>query len=115
MGPEDHPLPPNGTVQKLYKPACVFLPQTTLRRPSSARAMVAGIDGSAVWASRDVRKVLGMSYALENSYAAADADTRLRWSDGYYVQAMVVAGKTDFHSGWGIARMLLTDSSSPRT
>jgi len=50
-----------------------------------------------------------MSYALENSYAAADAETHLRWSDGYYVQSQVVLRKFDFFAGWGIARLFLTD------
>jgi len=46
---------------------------------------------------------------LENSYAAADADSRLRWSDGYYVQSQVVLRKFDLFAGWGIVRMFLTD------
>jgi hypothetical protein len=54
-------------------------------------------------------KGLGTAYALENSYAAADAEGRLRWSDGYYVQSQVVLNKFDFFAGWGIVRMLLTD------
>ena len=55
-------------------------------------------------------KGLGLSYALENSYAAADfPDTRLRWSDGYYVQTQLVLGKFDLFAGWGISRIFLTD------
>ena len=55
-------------------------------------------------------KGLGLSYALENSYAAADSpDGYLRWSDGYYAQAQVVAGKFDFFGGWGIVRLFLTE------
>jgi hypothetical protein len=46
---------------------------------------------------------------LENSYAAADAEGRLRWSDGYYVQAQVVLNKFDLFAGWGKVRMFLTD------
>ncbi|MEP6653323.1 MAG: hypothetical protein ABJA82_08190 [Myxococcales bacterium] len=61
-------------------------------------------------------KGLGLSYALENSYAAADApDTYLRWSDGYYVQSQFVLGKFDLFAGWGIVRMFLTalDKTQP--
>lgn len=54
-------------------------------------------------------KGLGLSYALENSYAAGDAETRLRKSDGYYVQSQIVVQKFDFFAGWGIARIFLTD------
>ena len=54
-------------------------------------------------------KGLGTSFALENSYAAADADNRLRLSDGYYVQTQVVLRKFDLFAGWGIVRMFLTD------
>ena len=54
-------------------------------------------------------KGLGLSYALENSYAVADAETHLRWGDGYYVQSQFVIGKFDVFAGWGIARVFLTD------
>jgi hypothetical protein len=54
-------------------------------------------------------KGLGTSFALENTYAAADADLRLRWSDGYYVQTQVVLRKFDLFAGWGIVRLFLTD------
>ena len=61
-------------------------------------------------------KGLGLSYALENSYAVADfPDLRLRWSDGYYVQTQVVLRKFDLFAGAGIVRMFLTplDQSQP--
>jgi hypothetical protein len=108
----------NGVWQKVYKTGmCVPAPNNLCDETivgagyggrlelGPARLGVAGHYG----------KGLGLSYALENSYVAGDAETRLRWSDGYYVQAMVVAGKTDFFSGWGISRMFLTelDRSTP--
>ena len=81
--PESSSSSPMGPIQKVYKPGSVFpAPTTSARRPSlgagyggrfelgPARLGVAGHYG----------KGLGLSYALENSYAAADADTRLRWS-----------------------------------
>ena len=46
-------------------------------------------------------KGLGLSYALENSYAVADAETHLRWGDGYYVQSQFVIRKFDVFAGWG--------------
>jgi predicted porin len=54
-------------------------------------------------------KGLGLSYALENSYAASDSASHLRWSDGYYVQGQVVLNKFDLFAGWGISRIFLTD------
>ena len=61
-------------------------------------------------------KGLGLSYALENSPAAADSpDLRLRWSDGYYVQTQLVLRKFDLFAGWGIVRLFRTplDQSQP--
>src|SRR3569832_2170367 len=60
-------------------------------------------------------KGLGLSYALENSYAAADMDTYLRWSDGYYAQTQLVLGRFDFFAGAGIVRLFLTalDQTQP--
>ncbi len=61
-------------------------------------------------------KGLGLSYALENSYSAADSpDGRLRWSDGYYGQAQVVLRKFDLFAGWGIVRMFLTPLDQSQT
>jgi hypothetical protein len=54
-------------------------------------------------------KGLGLSYALESSYAAIDTPGHLRKSDGYYVQSQFVLGKVDLFAGWGIARIFLTD------
>jgi Gram-negative porin len=54
-------------------------------------------------------KGLGTSFALENSYAAADPNGTLRWSDGYYLQSQLVLSKFDLFAGWGIVRMFLTD------
>lgn len=52
---------------------------------------------------------LGLSYALENSYATVDPLSHLRASDGYYAQAQVVLGQFDLFAGWGITRVFLTD------
>lgn len=52
---------------------------------------------------------LGLSYALENSYATIDPQGNLRGSDGYYAQAQVVLGPVDVFAGWGITRIFLTD------
>ncbi|MBN1611495.1 MAG: porin [Polyangiaceae bacterium] len=60
-------------------------------------------------AAGHIGKGLGLSYALENSYAVADAEMNLRKSDGYYVQSQVVVDKFDFFAGWGIARIFMTD------
>jgi predicted porin len=108
----------DGAYQKVYKPGmCVPAADNLCEETvvgagyggrfelGPARLGIAGFYG----------KGLGLSYALENTYAAADANTNLRWSDGYYAQAMIVAGKVDFFGGWGIARLFLTelDKSTP--
>lgn len=102
----------NGAYQKIYKPGeCV--PSSS--NPCEETVVGAGYGGRIeagpvrLGLAGHYGKGLGLSYALENSYAAADAETHLRWSDGYYAQGMVVAGKLDFFAGWGIARLFLTD------
>lgn len=52
---------------------------------------------------------LGLSYALENSYATIDPQGHLRVSDGYYAQLQVEAGPFEPFAGWGITRIFLTD------
>lgn len=102
----------NGAYQKIYKPG-----QCT---PSSDNPCEETVEGFGYGGRFEVGPVhlgvaghygkgLGLSYALENSYAVADAETHLRWSDGYYAQSQVVIGKVDLFAGWGIARIFLTD------
>jgi hypothetical protein len=54
-------------------------------------------------------KGLGLSYALENSYAAIDPQGTLRTFDGYYAQSQFVLGRFDLFAGTGITRVFLTD------
>lgn len=54
-------------------------------------------------------KGLGLSYALEQSLQAIDAQSNLRTFDGYYAQSQVVLGKFDLFAGAGITRLFLTD------
>jgi hypothetical protein len=102
----------NGAHQKLYKPG-ICLPSAT--NPCDETVMGVGYGGRFelgpvhLGAAGYYGKGLGLSYALENSYAVADAETHLRWSDGYYVQSQFVIGKFDLFAGWGIARIFLTD------
>lgn len=105
----------DGVYQKLYKPGsctpspdnpCNPLEETVLGGAYGGRfeggPFRLGVSGF-------YGKGLGTSYALENSYAAADTLGNLRWSDGYYVQTQVVLRKFDLFAGWGIVRMFLTD------
>jgi hypothetical protein len=105
----------DGVYQKLYKPGsctvsadnpCDLLDETVLGAGYGGRFEAGPFRiGSAGFYG----KGLGTAYALENSYAAADAQGRLRWSDGYYEQVQVVLSKFDLFAGWGIVRMFLTD------
>jgi hypothetical protein len=52
---------------------------------------------------------LGLSYALENSLAAFDAQDNPRKIDGYYAQTQFVLGRFDLFAGFGITRVFLTD------
>jgi hypothetical protein len=54
-------------------------------------------------------KGLGLSYALENSYAALDPQGTMRTFDGYYGQTQFVLGRFDLFAGSGITRVFLTD------
>jgi hypothetical protein len=58
---------------------------------------------------------LGLSYALENSIAAFDAQGNPRRIDGYYAQSQFVLGHFDLFAGWGITRVFLTslDKTAP--
>jgi hypothetical protein len=102
----------NGAHQKLYKPGqCIPSPQN----PCDETVLGVGYGGRFelgpvhLGVAGHYGKGLGLSYALENSYAVADAETHLRWGDGYYVQSQFVVGRFDLFAGWGIARVLLTD------
>lgn len=102
----------NGAYQKVYKPGqCIPAPDN----PCEETVIGVGYGGRFeigpfhVGAAGHYGKGLGMSYALENSYAVGDLETHLRWSDGYYLQLQVVARKFDFFAGGGIARLFMTE------
>jgi hypothetical protein len=104
----------NGGYQKVYKPGPCG-PNAAVTPPCDETVWGVGYGGRFEYgpfhlgAAGHVGKGLGLSYALENSYAVADAEMHLRQSDGYYVQSQVVVDKFDFFAGWGIARIFLTD------
>ncbi len=102
----------DGAYQKVYKPGqCVPAPDN----PCDETVFGLGYGGRfelgpvRLGGAGYLGKGLGMSYALENSYAVGDAQTHLRRSDGYYGQAMLVVRRFDFFGGWGMARLFLTD------
>jgi hypothetical protein len=102
----------NGAYQKLYKPGqCI----PAADNPCDETVVGFGYGGRLelgpvhLGVAGHYGKGLGLSYALENSYAVADAATHLRWGDGYYVQSQFVVQKFDIFAGWGIARLFLTD------
>jgi hypothetical protein len=102
----------NAAFQKVYKPfQCVPAPDN----PCDETVFGLGYGGRfelgplRLGGAGYYGKGLGMSYALENSYAVGDAQTRLRRSDGYYGQAMLVVRRFDLFAGWGIARLFMTD------
>jgi hypothetical protein len=108
----------NGAYQKVYKPSkCVPAADTVCEET------VAGVGYGGRFELGPFRlglaghfgKGLGLAYALENSYAAGDAQTHLRKSDGYYAQTQVVVSDFDLFAGAGIARIFLTklDSETP--
>jgi hypothetical protein len=102
----------NGAYQQVYKPG-----KCTIETDHACEESVKGFGYGGRFEVGPVHlgvaghygKGLGLSYALENSYAVADAETHLRWSDGYYVQSQIVVEKVDLFAGWGIARVFLTD------
>jgi hypothetical protein len=109
----------DGLHQKLYKSGqCI--PMTNPNDPTMVNLCEESVMGVGYGGRFEVGPVhlgvagyygkgLGLSYALENSYAVADAVNRLRWGDGYYVQSQFVIRKFDVFAGWGIARLFLTD------
>ena len=103
----------NGAYQKLYKQGqCTPGPQSPCD-PETVEGFGSGlrfeIGPFHLGLAQHYGKGLGLGYALENTYAVADAATHLRWSDGYYIQTQVVVNKFDFFTGWGISRIFLTD------
>jgi len=100
----------DGAYQKLYKPGLCAAPdicKETVQAVGYGGRFELGPFHLGV--AGYLGKGLGLSYALENSYAAIDTPGHLRKSDGYYVQTQVVVNKFDFFAGWGIARIFLTD------
>jgi hypothetical protein len=102
----------NGAHQMLYKPGqCIPMPDV----PCEETVLGVGYGGRFelgpvhLGVAGHYGKGLGLSYALENSYAVADAGSNLRWGDGYYAQSQFVIRKFDLFAGWGIARLFLTD------
>jgi len=105
----------DGVYQKIYKPGacimdannpCDLLDETVLGFGYGWRFEIGPFHLG--WAGF-YGKGLGTAYALENSYAAADVEGRLRWSDGYYGQMQLVLRNFDIFAGAGIVRMFLTD------
>ncbi len=103
----------NGAFQKVYKPGtCVASPTTG---PCDETAEGFGYGGRLevgpvhLGVAGHYGKGLGLSYALEQSYAAMDSLNNLRTFDGYYVQSQVVLNKFDLFAGAGITRVFLTD------
>jgi hypothetical protein len=101
----------NGAYQNVYKDA--FCPPSN--GPCTATAMGVGYGGRFEYGAfhlgiaSHIGTGLGLTYALEASDAAQDAQGNLRNTDGYYAQTQVVLGKVDVFAGAGIARVFLTD------
>jgi len=103
----------NGAYQGIYKPGvCVPSPENG---PCDETASGVGYGGRVevgpvhLGVAGHYGKGLGLSYALENSYATMDPKNNLRVSDGYYAQAQVVIREFEIFAGWGITRIFLTD------
>jgi hypothetical protein len=110
----------NGAYQKVYKPGyCVASAENG---PCEETAQGVGYGGRLelgpvrLGVAGHYGKGLGLSYALENSYAAMDTKNNLRTFDGYYVQSQVVLKQFDIFAGWGITRVFLTalDKTQPQ-
>lgn len=102
----------NGAYQKVYKPGyCV---PSEASGPCDETAEGFGYGGRLevgpvhLGVAGHYGKGLGLSFALENSYAVVDAASNLRTFDGYYVQSQVVVKRFDLFAGAGITRMFLT-------
>lgn len=110
----------NGAYQKVYKPGyCVASPANG---PCEETAEGVGYGGRLelgafhLGVAGHYGKGLGLSYALENSYAAMDTLNNLRTFDGYYLQSQVVLNRFDLFAGAGITRVFLTplDKTQPQ-
>jgi len=103
----------NGAYQKVYKPGYCVASATT--GPCDETAEGVGYGGRLevgpvrLGAAGHYGKGLGLSFALENSYAALDPANNLRTFDGYYVQSQIVVKQFDLFAGYGITRVFLTD------
>lgn len=102
----------NGAYQKVYKPGyCVA---SAANGPCDETAEGFGYGGRLevgpvhLGLAGHYGKGLGLSYALENSYAAMDSLNNLRTFDGYYAQGQVVVRQFDLFAGYGITRVFLT-------
>ncbi len=109
----------NGAYQKVYKPGQCVPADDTVCEETVAGVGYGGrfeLGAFHLGIAGHYGKGLGLAFALENSYAAGDAQTNLRTSDGYYVQSQVVLGDFDVFAGWGIARLFLTklDLATPQ-
>jgi hypothetical protein len=110
----------NGAYQKVYKPGYCVASATS--GPCDETAAGFGYGGRLelgpvrLGVAGHYGKGLGLSYALENSYAAMDSLNNLRTFDGYYAQSQVVLDKFDLFAGWGITRVFLTtlDKNQPQ-
>jgi len=102
----------NGAYQKLYKPGYCVASATT--GPCDETAVGVGYGGRLevgpvrLGLAGHYGKGLGLSFALENSYAAMDPLNNLRTFDGYYAQSQIVLNRFDIFAGAGITRVFLT-------
>ncbi|HXJ19315.1 MAG TPA: porin [Polyangia bacterium] len=101
----------NGLYQKVYKGSpCV----ATATAPCDTTAAGVGYGGRLelgffhLGLAGHYGQGLGLSYALENSLAAFDAQGNPRKIDGYLAQSQFVLGRFDLFAGWGITRVFLT-------
>ena len=102
----------NGAYQKVYKPGACVASAATGPCDETAAGVGAGarleLGPVHLGVAGHRGKGLGLSYALEQSYAAMDSLNNLRTFDGLYVQSQVVINRFDLFAGWGITRVFLT-------
>jgi hypothetical protein len=104
----------NGAYQNVYKDGACMMTAATAA-PCEQTAEGVGYGGRLelgffhLGLAGHYGKGLGLSYALENSYAAFDPQGTLRLFDGYYAQSQFVFGRFDLFAGAGITRVFLTD------